>query len=175
MSVAAASLRGMTKTCEKGGVHRLPTGEGSWQSERCDTLVAAGLDKCLPCQDRLIGELSETLTDDFGKLFTTWVMATINLYASVGARLPDTAVELFGPVSRAALSPPSRKVLRGVKLPKQAAPTGLEGFSFETRAAVAALTAMTPDERVAVLNDAMDGVIASVATPFPGGVSRAES
>lgn len=158
----------MTKACEKGGAHRLPAGEDSWGSERCDTLVAAGLDKCLPCQDRLISELSETLTDDFGKLFTTWVVTTVNMYVSMGARLPDTAVELFGSASRAALSPPSRKALRGVKLPKHGDQTVAVEFSFGTRTAVATLTAMKPSEREAVLNDAMDGVIMSIAAPFPG-------
>lgn len=166
--MVAASLRGMTTTCDKNGAHRLPAGEDSWGSERCDTLVAAGLEKCMPCQTRLIRELSESLTDDFGKLFTTWVITTVNMYVSMGARLPDTAVEMFGSASRAALSPPSRKALRGVKLPKQSAPEGMVGLSFDTETAVAALTAMTPAEREAVLNDAMDGVIASVAMPFPG-------
>lgn len=158
----------MTRTCEKNGMHRLPAGEDSWGSERCDTLVAAGLDKCMPCQTRLISELSESLTDDFGKLFTTWVISTVNMYVSMGARLPDTAVEMFGSASRAALSPPSRKALRGVRLPKHGAPQGLVGLSFDTQAAVASLTAMKPAEREAVLNDAMDGVIASIAVPFPG-------
>ncbi|WP_225102690.1 hypothetical protein, partial [Streptomyces sp. CoH27] len=98
-----------TQTCERGGTHQLPAGEDSWNSERCDTLVAAGLDKCLPCQDRLTTELSATLTDDFGKLFTTWVMQAVNVQATVGGRMPDTALELFGPNGGSVISPPSRR------------------------------------------------------------------
>lgn len=157
----------MTETCEKGGAHRLPEDEESWGSERCDTLVAAGLDRCLPCQTGLITELSVELTDDFGKLFTTWVVSTVNRSAMLGVRLPDTAVELFSPVLRDALSPPSRKALRGVKLPKHGAPESVVGVSFETKAAVTVLTAMKPGEREAVLNDAMDGIIGSILMPFP--------
>lgn len=168
MSAGTDSLLRMTTTCNKNGAHRLPAGEDSWGSERCDTLVAAGLDRCMPCQTRLISELSVELTDDFGKLFTTWVISTVNMYVSMGARLPDTAVEMFGSASRAALSPPSRKALRGVKLPKHGGQEAVVGFSFDTKAAVAALTAMKPSEREAVLNDAMDGVVASIASPFPG-------
>lgn len=153
------------KTCEKDGVHKLPEGEDSWNSERCDTLVAAGLDRCMPCQDRIIAEMSTTLTDGFGKLFTTWVMSTVNRHVMLGARLPDTAVELFGSSSRAALSPPSRKALRGVKLPQHKAPAGMVGLNFDTKTAVTVLTAMEPDEREAVLNDAMDGIIMTLAVP----------
>jgi hypothetical protein len=156
-----------TRTCKTNGTHRLPPDEDSWNSERCDTLVAAGLDRCLPCQNQLIKELSTSLTDDFGKLFTTWVMTTVNRIALLGGRLPDTAVELFGPSSRAALSPPSRKALRGVRFPRQAASQPVVGFSLDTKTAVAALTGMKPDEREAVLNDAMDGIIASIALPLP--------
>lgn len=157
----------MTTTCVTDGTHQLPSGEESWNSPDCDTLVAAGLDRCLPCQNRLITDISVTLTDDFGRLFTTWVMSTINRHVLLGARLPDTAVELFGPASRSVLSPPSRKALRGVKLPQQPVPTGMAGFSFDTKTAVSALTAMKPAEREAVLNDAMDGIVMSIAAPFP--------
>lgn len=154
-----------TVQCATDGVHKLPEGEDSWNSERCDTLVAAGLDRCMPCQDRIIAELSTTLTDGFGKLFTTWVMSTVNRHVMLGARLPDTAVELFGSASRAVLSPPSRKALRGVKLPQHEVPAGMVGLSFDTKAAVAVLTAMKPDDREAVLNDAMDGIAMTLAVP----------
>lgn len=156
-------------TCKTNGVHRLPEGEDSWNSERCDTLVAAGLDRCLPCQDRIIAETSETLTDDFGRIFTTWVMTTISRRTSLGAPVPDTALELFGPNGGVAISPPSRRALRGVKLPR--VPGGspdLVGYSLDAKGATSALTAMKPSERQAVLNDAMDGVIASIAIPSPG-------
>ncbi|GAA1198386.1 hypothetical protein F4556_007591 [Kitasatospora gansuensis] len=154
--------------CKSGGVHRLPDGEESWNSERCDLLVAAGLDKCLPCQDRLIAELSAELTDDFGRIFTTWVLGTLNRRQLVGASMPDTALELLGPNGGTVISPPSRRALRGVKLPRvTAGAAGDAMLSLDTKQAVAALTAMTPTERTAVLNDAMDGVIGSIAMPLP--------
>lgn len=169
MSVGAGSLWRMTKTCEKDGVHRLPEGEDSWHSERCDTLVAAGLDRCLPCQNRLITELSVTLTDDFGRLFTTWVMSTINLRMALGVSLPDSALELFGPNGGPAISPPSRKALRRVKLPRLAgASSTAVAFSLDAKGATSVLTAMKPSEREAVLNDAMDSIVTSIALPMPG-------
>jgi hypothetical protein len=149
------------QTCTTDGVHRLPKGEDSWNSADCDTLVAAGLDRCLPCQDRLIAKLSAELTDDFGRLFTTWVLNTVNLRATVGAAMPDTALELFGPNGGPRISPPSRRALRGVRLPRTA---GM-AFSLDAKAATAALAAMKPGEREAVLNDAMDGIVASIAIP----------
>ncbi|MER6846150.1 hypothetical protein [Streptomyces platensis] len=159
----------MTKqTCEKAGAHQLPEDEDSWNSERCDTLVAAGLDRCLPCQDRLISELSVELTDDFGKLFTTWVMSTINRHVALGASLPDTALELFGPNGGPTLSPPSRKALRRVKIPRvPGVPAAMAAFSLDAKGATTVLTAMKQDEREAVLSDAMDGIIASIALPMP--------
>lgn len=158
-----------TQTCEKDGVHQLPEDEDSWDSERCDMLVAAGLDRCLPCQDRLITELSETLTDDFGRLFTTWVIGTLNRRVTLGGSLPDTALELFGPNGGPAISPPSRKALRRVKLPRVpgAATTTAVAFSLDAKGATSVLTAMKPGEREAVLNDAMDGIVASIAIPLP--------
>jgi hypothetical protein len=157
-----------TKTCEKNGIHQLPDGEDSWQSARCDTLVAAGLDKCLPCQERLIAEMCVTLTDDFGRLFTTWVMNSLNLRATVGASMPDTALELFGPDGGPVISPPSRKALRRVKLPRfPGASSAAVAFSVDAKGATSVLTAMKPGEREAVLNDAMDGIVASIALPFP--------
>lgn len=159
----------MTKQmCEKAGAHQLPEDEDSWGAERCDTLVAAGLDQCLPCQNRLITELSATLTDDFGRLFTTWVMSTLNRRVALGASLPDTALELFGPNGGPVISPPSRKALRRVKIPRVAgAPAAFLGFSFDAKGATTVLTEMKPAEREAVLNDAMDGIVASIALPQP--------
>ncbi|MFJ8677260.1 hypothetical protein [Streptomyces sp. NPDC093589] len=158
----------MTKqTCEKAGAHQLPEDEDSWGAERCDTLVAAGLDQCLPCQNRLIAELSATLTDDFGRLFTTWVISTINRHVTLGARLPDTALELFGP-NGGPVSSPSRKALRRVKIPRVAgAPAAMTAFSLDAKGATTVLTAMKPDEREAVLNDVMDGIVASISLPQP--------
>lgn len=157
-----------TQICEKAGAHQLPEDEDSWHSELCDTLVAAGLDRCLPCQDRLISELSVELTDDFGRLFTTWVMNTLNRHVTLGASLPDTALELFGPNGGPAISPPSRKALRRVKIPRvPGAPAAMAAFSLDAKGATTVLTAMKPDEREAVLNDAMDGIVASIAIPMP--------
>ncbi|MGW2866435.1 hypothetical protein [Streptomyces sp. NPDC001205] len=154
-----------TEICERGGVHVLPENEDSWHSERCDRLVAAGLDKCLPCQDQLIAEICLTLTDDFGRLFTTWVMNTLGRRAGLGAFIPDTALELFGPNGGPVISPPSRKALRRVKIPRL--PGGTVAFSLDAKGATTTLTAMKPSEREAVLNDAMDGIIASIAIPMP--------
>lgn len=154
--------------CKTDGVHRLPEGEDSWNSERCDTLIAAGLDRCLPCQDRLIAELSATLTDDFGLLFTTWVLGTLNLRVAMCATLPDAALELFGAGGGPRISPPSRKALKGVKLPRLAGASPVEvAFSVDAKDATAVLAAMTAGEREAVLNDAMDGIIASIMIPAP--------
>ncbi|MFZ3500664.1 hypothetical protein ACODT5_46905 [Streptomyces sp. 5.8] len=157
-----------TQICEKDGVHQLPEDEDSWHSERCDRLVAAGLDRCLPCQDRLITEVSVTLTDDFGRLFTTWVIGTLNRWVTLGASIPDTALELFGPNGGPAISPPSRKALRRVKLPRvPGAGPEAAAFSLDAKGATTVLTAMKPGEREAVLNDAMDGIVASIAIPLP--------
>ena len=155
----------MMTTCEKGGVHRLPQGEDSWQSERCDTLVAAGLDRCLPCQNRLITELSVTLTDDFGRLFTTWVFSAVSRWVTLGAPIPGTALELFGPSGGPAISPPSRKALRRVLLPRVAGDDSAAAVSIDAKGATTALASMTPAEREAVLNDAMDAIIALIALP----------
>ena len=158
-----------TTTCKAGGVHQLPPDEDSWGSASCDTLVAAGLDKCLPCQNRLITEMCVTLTDDLGRLFTTWVLGALNRYASLGAsRAPDTALELFGPNGGPVISPPSRKALRGVKLPSPTGSSaGVLAVSLDAAKATSVLTTMKPAEREAVLNDAMDGIIASIALPSP--------
>lgn len=157
-----------TEICKQGGTHRLPEDEDSWNSERCDMLVAAGLDKCLPCQDRLITELSVTLTDEFGRLFTTWVIGALDRCIALGTSLPDTALELFGPNGGPAISPPSRKALRRVKIPR-VGDAALEtvAFSLDAKGAVNVLTDMKASEREAVLNDAMDGVIATIAIPMP--------
>lgn len=155
----------MTTMCEKDGVHRLPEGEESWRSERCDTLVAAGLDKCAQCQERLIGELSATLTDDFGKLFTTWVLNTLRLRDALGASIPDTALELFGPNGGTAISPASRRALRRVRLPRFGMVDTSVGaaVSVDAAGATSVLVAMKASEREAVLNDAMDGIVMSIA------------
>ncbi|MGW1839607.1 hypothetical protein [Streptomyces sp. NPDC002067] len=151
------------QTCGSGGVHRLPAGEESWKSPRCDVLVAAALDGCQPCQNRLIADLSESLTDDFGKLFTTWVMQTIDARAELGARVPGTMLELFGS-GGAVLSAPGRRALRGVRLPQQgpSMPYGA-AVRVDPAGATAALMAMTPAERAAVLGDALDGIVGAMA------------
>lgn len=154
-------------TCKTNGAHRLPEGEDSWNSERCDTLVAAGLDRCLPCQDRIIAEMSETLTDDFGRVFTSWVFTTLSRTSALGVPVPGTALELFGPNGGTAISPPSRRALRGVKFSRVSGGNIAVMSSLDAKGATSALAAMTPAERRAVLNDAMDGVIASIAIPSP--------
>jgi hypothetical protein len=158
----------MTNTkCEKDGVHVLPEGEDSWKSERCDTLVAAGLDRCLPCQDRLIRELSVTLTDDFGKLFTTWIMTTLNQRAALGVKLPRTALELFGRNGGLVISEASRKALRGITIPPVLGHSSFTlGFFMDTDGATSTLAAMSPSDREAVLGDAMDGIVMSIALPL---------
>lgn len=153
--------------CKTDGVHQLPESEDSWHSERCDRLVAAGLDRCLLCQDRLISELSATLTDDFGRLFTTWVLGALNRRVALGASLPDTGLELFGPNGGPVISPPSRKALRRVKLPRVAGASLDAVFSLDAQGATSVLAAMKPSEREAVLNDAMDGIVATIALPMP--------
>lgn len=145
--------------CAKNGQHQLPQGEESWKAERCDALVAAALDACAPCQTRLIAELCETLTDDFGKLFTTWVLSTLRLRTELGAPLPADALGMF-PSGGAVLSPPGRKALRRVHLPRQAAG---DMVAVDASGASATLAAMNPAERQAVLADALDGIVASIS------------
>jgi hypothetical protein len=107
------------------------------------------------------------LDDDFGRLFTTWVMQAVNLRVGMGIRMPDTALELFGPNGGSVISPPSRRALRGVRLPSAGAALPVVGFSFDTKRAVAALTAMKPTERAAVLDDALDGIVGAIGHGSP--------
>lgn len=151
-------------TCTSNGEHRLPAGEQSWKSQACDTLVAAGLDRCAPCQRQLITEMTLTFSDDFGRLFTTWVLSTFNRHVQMGARLPDNVLDMFGPGGQAFLSPPSRKALRGVKMPRQPG-SPAAAVRLETKSAAAALREMTPKEREMVLDDALDGIIGAITAP----------
>ncbi|WP_225102674.1 hypothetical protein, partial [Streptomyces sp. CoH27] len=56
---------------------------------------------------------------------------------------------------------------RGVRLPSARTPNAgppVVGFSFDTKKAVEALTAMKPAEREAVLNDVLDGIVGAIGT-----------
>ncbi|WP_167163146.1 hypothetical protein [Streptomyces sp. MBT27] len=132
-------------------------------SERCNTLVAAGLDQCMPCQTRLIGELSEPLTDDFETVFIAWVTIAFNRHALRDPRTPDTAAMLFSLACRAEFSPHTRKALGSVTL-RQDDSTAEEWVTDTVAALRAALLPMKPDERRAVLDDAMDGIIGAIIT-----------
>uniref|UniRef100_UPI003F4985E8 hypothetical protein n=1 Tax=Streptomyces sp. CA-136453 TaxID=3240050 RepID=UPI003F4985E8 len=116
----------------------------------------------MPCQTRLIDELIEPLTDDFGYLFTAWVLIAFDRYASLGARMPDSALRLFSPACRAELSPSTRVALSRTKISQHG--TTAEEPGIDVAAAMRALFAMKPAQRRAVLDDVMDGLIGDIIT-----------
>lgn len=143
-------------SCKKNQKHVLPEGEDSWLSARCDLLVASALDGCKPCQERLIGRVCFTLTDDFGRLFTSWTMQ----YMSIAApRSSTNMLDLVGLRVAQVISAPSRKALRSVRIVVMAG--GVVQLDAERSAGV--LQEMTPAEREGVMGDVLDGIVGSIA------------
>lgn len=159
LSAGRSTLLAMTTAqCAVNGVHRLPEGEDSWGSEACDTLVAAALDGCQPCQDSRMDAVCESLSGDFGRLFTTWVFGLVQFHQIHGfVALPESLV------NAKLLSPPSRRALRGVRLVDAMTVSGANAYRIDASRATSALGSMSPPERRAVLGDALDGIVGEIA------------
>jgi hypothetical protein len=157
--------------CKTMGVHRLPAGEDSWQDPMTDLLIAAGLDGCAACDNRLVGVFSRDPDNEaFGKLFSWFVLVSLhNLveagYYVEGRALPATGLDLFPGLSLQNLDPQTRRVLGRVRfqnLGTMKVPGHVTIGIPDQGGAVKVLRMMTRQDREAVLHDVMDSIVGGI-------------
>lgn len=149
----------MSNKCRKGEVHELPEGQNQWPLERCNLLVAAGVDGCGPCQTKLARDLTDGMSEEFGQLFTSWVFLYFDaISVCAGSSRPSTMKAAFGPMSLSAFSNSMCEVLAGVQLIWRGPVVQIDAES-----AARTLQAMTVEQRYCVLQDVLDGLVGDIA------------
>lgn len=155
-------------TCTTNGVHRLPTGETSWDDPTADLLIAAGVDGCQACDRRLSAQISrDTVNHSYGLLFTTFILATLHRLVALGYfsadRQPVTGLDLFPGASKEVLDPQTRRVLGEVRFPPVGQALGVPAIGMpDGTAAARVFRSMSRQDREAVLKDVLDCIVGGI-------------